>query len=358
MRNRLQTRYDEDIRLFRWPVDRIWYALLAVGLVAVPFLLPEFYVGELSFVFIYAIAGVGLMLLVGYTGLVSLGHAAFLGVGAYAHTWFLGHGVPFLPSMVLAGLAAGLIGVAVGVPTLRMTGIYLSIATLAMGEIIGQVFIRWEDVTGGFRGLPVPAAELFGISMSSGGRFYGLSLAVLVLVLLAARNLLRSPTGRAWVAVRDSEIAAQSMGIHLARTKTLAFAVSAAITGIAGALFAHKVGFLAPDIFTVLLSIQLLLLVVVGGVGSLHGAVFGAAFVAVLPVLIASVRDALPAAIAQQPALEPGIFGLVLVLVILFEPLGMYGRWRKIRLYASLFPAYRKATFRRQKAFLRSERLR
>lgn len=358
MRNRLQTRYQEDIRLFRWPVDRVWYGLLALLLVAIPFLLPEFYVGELSFVFIYAIAGVGLMLLVGYTGLVSLGHAAFLGVGAYAHTWFLMHGVPLLPSMLLAGVAAGLIGVTVGVPTLRMTGIYLSIATLAMGEIIGQVFIRWESVTGGFRGLPVPAPDLFGIPMAGGARFYGLSLAVLALVLLAARNLLRSPTGRAWVAVRDSEIAAQSMGIHLARTKTLAFAVSAAITGIAGALFAHKVGFLAPDIFTVLLSIQLLLLVVVGGVGSLHGAVFGAAFVAVLPVVIASLRDTLPAAIAQQPALEPGIFGLVLVLVILFEPLGMYGRWRKVRLYFSLFPAYRKATFRRQKAFLRSERLR
>lgn len=358
MRNRLQTSYLEDIRLFRWPVDRLWYGLLALGLLLVPLLLPAFYVGELAFVFIYAIAGVGLMLLVGYTGLVSLGHAAFLGVGAYAHTWFLTHGVPLPVSMLLAALAAGLIGVAVGIPTLRMTGIYLAIATLAMGEIIGQVFIRWEGLTGGFRGLAVPPPEVFGAPVASGPRFYLLCLGVLVLVLLGARNLLRSPTGRAWVAVRDSEIAAQSMGVNLARTKTLAFAVSAAITGLAGALFAHKVGYLAPDIFTVLLSIQLLLLVVVGGVGSLHGAVFGAVFVAVLPVVIAALRDALPPALGQQPGLEPGIFGLVLVLVILFEPLGVYGRWRKVRLYFSLFPTYRKATFRRQKAFLRSERFR
>ena len=358
MRNRLQTSYRDDIRLFRWRHDLVWYGLLGLGLMLLPMVVPAFYVGELSFVFIYAIAGVGLMLLVGYTGLVSLGHAAFLGVGAYGHTWFIGHGVPFLPSMVLAGLLAGVIGVAVGIPTLRMTGIYLSIATLAMGEIIGQVFIRWESVTGGFRGLPVPAPVVLGIDLGSGPRFYGLCLAVLVLVLLGARNLLRAPTGRSWVAVRDSEIAAQSMGVNLARTKTLAFAVSAAITGLAGALFAHKVGYLAPDIFTVLLSIQLLLLVVVGGVGSLHGAVFGALFVAVLPVIIAGVRDSLPAALGQQPGLEPGVFGLVLVLVILFEPLGIYGRWRKIRLYFSLFPSYRKATFKRQKAFLRSERLR
>src|SRR5207244_2137145 len=193
-------------------------------------------------------------------------------------------------------------------------------------------------------------------------------------------NLLRAPTGRAWVAIRDSEIAAQSMGVNLAVYKTIAFAYSAALMGVAGALFAHKIGFLAPDIFSVLLSIQFLLMVVVGGVGSLHGAVFGAVFVALLPVLISQARDSVPAWLGQafgvlgkeggdavfrgvdwfvkQPGLEPGIFGLVLVLFILFEPLGIYGRWMKIKLYFSLFPLYKRATFRRQKAYMRSERLR
>jgi branched-chain amino acid transport system permease protein len=203
---------------------------------------------------------------------------------------------------------------------------------------------------------------------------------VLIAGLWLTANLLRSPTGRAWVAIRDSEIAAQSMGVHLARYKTLAFAYSAGLMGAAGALFAHKIGFLAPDIFTVLLSIQFLLMVVVGGLGSLHGALYGAVFVALLPVLISEARDHVPVAaghvaatlgkgvgdavylsldrFAKQPGLEPGIFGLILVLFILFEPLGIYGRWRKIWLYFSTFPLYKAATFRRQKTYMRSERLR
>jgi branched-chain amino acid transport system permease protein len=193
-------------------------------------------------------------------------------------------------------------------------------------------------------------------------------------------NVLRSPTGRAWVAIRDSEIAAQSMGVNLAVYKTMAFAYSAGLMGVAGALFAHKVGFLAPDIFSVLLSIQLLLMVVVGGLGSLHGALFGAAFVAMLPVAISQARDSLPVWVGsatavfgkdvstaaylgverfvKQPGLEPGIFGLILVLFILFEPLGIYGRWLKLRIFFSTFPLYKRATFKRQKSYMRSERLR
>jgi branched-chain amino acid transport system permease protein len=203
---------------------------------------------------------------------------------------------------------------------------------------------------------------------------------MLIGALTLTANLLRSPTGRAWVAIRDSEIAAQSMGVHLAKYKTMAFAYSAGLMGVAGALFSHKIGFLAPDIFSVLLSIQFLLMVVVGGLGSLHGAVYGAVFVAMLPVGISQARDVLPAWISQpvaafgkgagdavfvaidrfvkQPGLEPGIFGLILVLMILFEPLGIYGRWVKLKVYFSLFPLYKTATFKRQKAYMRSERLR
>jgi branched-chain amino acid transport system permease protein len=205
-------------------------------------------------------------------------------------------------------------------------------------------------------------------------------LAVLIAGLWLTANVLRAPTGRAWVAIRDSEIAAQSMGVHLARYKTMAFAYSAGLMGVAGALFAHKIGYLAPDIFSVLLSIQFLLMVVVGGLGSLHGALYGAVFVAILPVLISEARDRVPqwagqavallgrdagAAVYQgvdrfvkQPGLEPGVFGLILVLFILFEPLGIYGRWRKVQLFFSTFPLYKRATFRRQKTYMRSERLR
>jgi branched-chain amino acid transport system permease protein len=358
MRFLFKTDYNQDLRLYRHSGDVFWYGLLLLALIVAPFVLDEFYIGEMSFVFIYALAGVALMLLVGFTGQVSLGHAAFLGIGAYAHAYFLKQGMPFLVSVPLAGLITGAVGLAVGLPALRMTGIYLSIATLAFSEIIQQVFIRWESVTNGFRGQPVGKPEIFGFVFETEESFYALCLVVLVMVTLIAINLLRSPTGRAWVAIRDSEIAAQSMGVNLAVYKTTAFAISAFLTGIAGALFAHKVGYLAPDIFTILLSIQLLLAVVVGGLGSLHGAFYGAIFVAILPVAISIARDWLPESIARQPGLEPGLFGLILALVILFEPLGIYGRWMKVKLYFSLFPMYKKATFKRQKAYMRSDRLR
>jgi branched-chain amino acid transport system permease protein len=380
MRFLFKTAYEQDIRLFRDGITAGWYGLLAVGVLLLPVLLSSYYIGEITWVFIYGICGVSLMVLVGYTGLVSLGHAAFLGIGAYAHAYFLQHGVPWVGSVVLATLITTACGIVVGLPALRMSGIYLAIATLAFAVILQEVFTRWESVTHGFAGMAVEKPVIFGISFGSNTSFYYLCAAFLVLTLWLTRNLLRSPTGRAWIAIRDSEIAAQSMGVSLAIYKTIAFAYSAALMGLAGALFAHKIAYLAPDIFTILLSIQLLLLVIVGGLGSLHGAVFGAIFVALLPPTIAILRDSIPATLAdfahatginligvlgkgigeflRKPGVEAGIFGLILVLVILLEPLGMYGRWLKIRIFFSTFPMYKRDTFKRQKTYMKTERLR
>jgi len=380
MRFPFKTAYDQDLGLFRDPVQRRWYGGLLAVVLLLPLAIPA-YLSDMSMVFIYGLCGLSLMVLAGYTGLVSLGHAAFLGIGAYAHVYFTQDlGLPWIVGVALATVAAAASGVLVGLPALRMTGVYLTIATLAFALIIQEVFTRWERVTHGLKGRPVDKPVIFGVSFASDWAFYFLCLAMLIAGLWLTANLLRAPTGRAWVAIRDSEIAAQSMGVHLARYKTLAFAYSAALMGAAGALFAHKIGFMAPDIFTVLLSIQFLLMVVVGGLGSLHGALYGAVFVALLPVLISEARDHVPAwaghaaavlgkgvgdtvflsldRFVKQPGLEPGVFGLILVLFILFEPLGIYGRWRKIWLYFSTFPLYKTATFRRQKAYMRSERLR
>jgi branched-chain amino acid transport system permease protein len=380
MRFAFKTTYDHDLGLFRDPVQRRWYAGLLAAVLLLPLAVPDYLV-DISLVFIYGLCGLSLMVLAGYTGLVSLGHAAFLGIGAYAHVYFWQDlGLPWVVSVALAAVLSAAAGVLVGLPALRMTGIYLTIATLAFALIIQEVFTRWDHVTHGLKGRPVDKPVIFGISFASDWAFYFLCLAVLIGGLWLTANVLRAPTGRAWVAIRDSEIAAQSMGVHLARYKTLAFAYSAGLMGAAGALFAHKIGFLAPDIFTVLLSIQFLLMVVVGGLGSLHGALYGAVFVAMLPVLISEARDRVPAwaghvgavlgkdaggaaylaleRFVKQPGLEPGVFGLILVLFILFEPLGIYGRWRKLQLYFSTFPLYKRATFRRQKTYMRSERLR
>ena len=380
MRFAFKTAYEHDLGLFRDPVQRRWYGGLLAGVILLPLAVPA-YLSDISLVFIYGLCGLSLMVLAGYTGLVSLGHAAFLGIGAYAHVYFVQDlGLPWIVAVALAAALSAASGVLVGLPALRMTGVYLTIATLAFALIIQEVFTRWDRVTHGLKGRPVDKPVLFGVSFATDWAFYFLCLAVLIAGLWLTANLLRSPTGRAWVAIRDSEIAAQSMGVHLARYKTLAFAYSAGLMGAAGALFAHKIGFLAPDIFSVLLSIQFLLMVVVGGLGSLHGALYGAVFVALLPVLISEARDHVPAwaghaaaalgkgvgdavyqsldRFVKQPGLEPGVFGLILVLFILFEPLGIYGRWRKIWLYFSTFPLYKTATFRRQKTYMRSERLR
>src|ERR1700727_195547 len=358
MRYLFRTQYRQDIALWRHNGDRFWYSLLAVLVLIAPMVLGEFYIGELGAVYIFAIAGVGLMLLVGYTGLISLGHAAFLGIGAYVNAVFLAQGVPFLFTLPLAGLFTALCGAAIGRPTLRMSGLYLAIATLAFGSIVGTVFQKWDAVTGGFDGFAVPTQYILGVPIEAANGIYYLSLAVLVFVLWLSANILRTPLGRAMVAIRDSEISAQSMGIHLARYKTFAFALSAFITGLAGALFAHYVRFLAPDAFDVLLSVQFVTIVFVGGLGSLHGVVLGALFVRLLPQFIAIIRDDLPFGIGRMPGLEPSLYGLVLVIVILFEPGGIYGRWIKLKHWFQAYPLKRRTGFRRQKSYARSERLR
>jgi branched-chain amino acid transport system permease protein len=358
MRYLFRTDYRQDTRLWRHRGDLFWYGLLLLALLVIPYVLGEFYVGELGAVFIFAIAGVGLMLLVGYTGLISLGHAAFLGIGAYTNSILLSHGVPFVLTLPAAGLFTALFGAAIGLPTLRMSGLYLAIATLAFGSIVGTVLQKWDSVTGGFDGFAVPTPSIFGVPIDSATGVYYVSLGVLLFVLWLSANLLRTPLGRAMVAMRDSEISAQSMGINLARYKTFAFAISAFMTGLAGALFAHYVRFLAPDSFDILLSVQFLTIVFVGGLGSLHGAIFGALFVRLLPQAIAIVRDDLPFGIGRLPGLEPSLFGLVLVLVILFFPSGINGLWLKLKQWFQAYPFKRRTSFRRQKSYARSERLR
>ena len=357
MRFIFKTSYEQDIRLAKHGGHLFWYGLLAVGLVLAPWLLPEYWLAQLTFVLIYAIAGLGLMLLAGFTGQFSLGHAAFLGVGAYTQVVLTGMGWPFLLSLACGAALSAAVGVVVGLPALRVKGIYLGIATLAFGFIVEEVFARWESVTGGNAGKSVAAPQLLGYTLESTEAFYFLCLALAVACTLAILNLLRSPTGRAFVAIRDSEISAQSMGIHLARYKTLSFALSAALAGIGGALYAHKMRFLSPDQFSLLQSIDLLLLVVIGGLGSVHGAFLGAIFLIGMPQLIALVKDYLPAAIGQAPGLQAVVYGAVLIAFVLFEPLGLYGRWLKVRTWFQMFPFYRQGMFKRQKSFQKSDRL-
>jgi len=357
MRFIFKTDYAQDLRLAKHAGHVFWYSALLLALAAAPVLIEEYWLAQLTYVLIYGVVGLGLMLLAGYTGLFSLGHGAFLGVGAYTQAVLTNAGVPFpLALAASAGLSA-LVGVVVGTPALRVKGIYLGMATLAFGIILEEVFARWESVTGGNSGLNVKSPDVLGWAVDTGPEFYYLCLVVTVVATLGILNLLRSPTGRAFVAIRDSEISAQSMGIHLAYYKSLSFAISAGLAGIGGALYAHNLKFLSPDQFNIIQSIDLLLMVVIGGLGSIHGVFFGSAFLITMPQLISAVKGWLPSVVADAPGLKSAVYGLVLVLIVLFEPMGMYGRWLKVRTFFSLFPFYRQGMFRRQKAFLKSDRL-
>jgi branched-chain amino acid transport system permease protein len=357
MRFVFKTDYAQDIGLLKQPGQRFWYGLLLLAMATLPYWASSYWLSQVSFVLIYAIAGVGFMVLAGYTGLVSIGHAAFLGIGAYAQAYLVGHGWPFPLALAAAAALSAACGVVVGLPALRVKGIYLAIATLAFGFIAEEVMARWESVTGGNAGMQVKPPAIFDWQLKSANSLYYLSLVVCVLVTLGIANLLRSSTGRAFIAMRDSEVSAQSMGIQLARYKTLAFSLSAGIVGLAGALYAHKLRFVSPEQFGIAQSIDLLLLVVVGGLGSIHGAFLGAIFIITLPQLISLAKDWLPSAIGQATGLQAVVYGMVLMGFVLFEPMGLYGRWVKVRTYLELFPAYRKGMFRRQKAFQKSERL-
>jgi branched-chain amino acid transport system permease protein len=357
MRFLFKTDYQQDITLAKHGGHVFWYSALGVLLVAAPLLFSEYWIAQLTFILIYAIVGLGLMVLAGFTGLFSIGHAAFLGVGAYTQAVLTAQGVPFVVALAAAAGLSAAVGLVVGLPALRVKGIYLGIATLSFGFIVEEVFARWESVTGGNAGMSVGTVKLFGYDIGSGNGFYFLCLALTVVCTLAILNVLRSPTGRAFVAIRDSEISAQSMGIHLAYYKTLSFSLSAALAGIGGALYAHQIRFLSPDQFNIIQSIDLLLMVVIGGLGSVHGAFLGAIFLIGLPQGISAVKDYLPDAIGQAPGLKSVVYGTVLIGFVLFEPLGIYGRWLKVRTYFQLFPFYRKGLFKRQKSFQKSDRL-
>lgn len=366
MRTVFKTAYDADINLFRDREQAFWYFALLVLAVALPLLMDPFWLGEFTNMLIWAIAGMGLMVLVGQTGQASLGHAAFLAVGCYANVLLQERlGLPFILSFPLAGLIAGLAGVLLAIPTARLHGIYLAIATLAISILTDDLIVIAEPLTNGVIGLFAPTIEIFGVEFDrygTPGRFYWLVLFVAVLVVLAYRNILRSPLGRSFAAVRDSEVSARAMGVNIARTKAVSFGISTAITGLAGALMGHFAGIFNNETFNIIISIQLLLMIVIGGLGSIHGAFFGAMVVALLPQAIAISRDmvgnVVGAGTVAIPGLESAIFGAILILFILFEPMGIYGRWVKIRTYFQLFPFYRRDMFRRQKSYLKTERMR
>jgi branched-chain amino acid transport system permease protein len=300
--------------------------MLLAALAVFPWVAPEYMVFLVTLVALYSIGVMGQNILIGYTGQISFGQAGFLAIGAFGFGHLRLWGTPFLLALLGAGVLAAVAGVLVGFPSLRLKGPYLSIATLGFGIAVYQVFVNYETLSGGRSGLAITKLKpMFGLS---GARWeYYVYLLLLAVFTLATYNLISSYVGRAFIAIRDSDIAAEVNGINLTRYKLLAFAVSSFYTGVHGALYAQVLGHIEPQIFNVLESITLFVAVIIGGLASIEGSILGAIFVLVVPKLLADFREMVPV-----------VYGVAILAVLIFEPLGLFGRWLKTRLYFQLWP--------------------
>ena len=318
--------YRDDLKLARKPAPRALLVLLLAGLATFPWLAPDWMIFSATLVALTAIGVMGQNILIGYTGQISFGQAGFLAIGAFAYGHVRGVGAPFLVALAAAGLMAALAGVLIGFPSLRLKGPYLAIVTLGFGVAVYQVFVNFERLSGGRSGLAIARlTPMFGLTAV---RYdYYLSVLLLGVFTVVTLNLVSSYVGRAFIAIRDSDIAAEVNGINLTRYKLLAFAISSFYTGVHGALYAQVLGHIEPQIFNIGESIPVFVAVIIGGVASVEGSILGAAFVTLVPKALANFREMVPV-----------IFGVAILVVLIFEPLGLYGRWIKTRLYFQLWP--------------------
>ncbi len=318
--------YGEELRFARRRIPRTLLVALVVALAALPWWAPASWLSRGSLVWLYAIGVVGQNLLMGYAGQVSFGQAGFLAVGAYAFGHLRMIGAPFAVALLAAGAAAGAVGWVVGFPSLRLKGPYLAIATLGFGTAVYQIFANVPALSGGRAGLALPPLVPMG-GLSRDVYVYCLFFAIFLAFTAVAYNLVSSFVGRAFVAIRDSDIAAEAMGVNLARYKLLAFGISSFYTGVHGALLAQYLGHLEPQTFNVQETITFFVAVIVGGLASIEGSVLGAAFAILVPALFSDFRWAVPV-----------LFGASILAVLIFEPLGLAGVWLKTRLYFRMWP--------------------
>ncbi len=334
--------YEQDEAIWSTPVQWAWLAALAALLLALPALVNGYVISLACMLLIHVIAASGLNLMTGYTGLISLGHAAFIGVGCYASAWLAQRGFPFFLTIPFAGAIAAMLGIVAGLPSLRIKGLYLAVATLATQFLLEYVFREWDSVTGGVRGINVPNASLFGFEFLNDSRMYYLILPVAVVLLIGARNLFRTRVGRAFIAIRDKDISAEVLGINLLHYKLAAFAIGSFYAGVAGALLGFFYRAMTPEYFTLQLSIFYLAVIIVGGMGSLLGTIFGAIFMTLVPevlrFLVTVAARWIPDATEILSPIQQVVFGLLIIGFLVYEPHGLLVIWRRIRRFFHLWP--------------------
>jgi len=344
----LKTSYEADMALYPLPIAKWTVAILAVlFFVAIPLALHEYYLSIANLVWIAVIGAVGLNILVGYTGQVSIGHGAFMSVGAYtAANLATRLDSPWPVNLLAGGLMAAAVGAVVGIPSLRIKGLYLAIATLA-----GQLIIEWTInhvtfISGGVQAsIEVPRPRLGSMVLSSQRDMYFFLLVFVVLAIVGAMNLVRSRVGRAFIAIRDQDIAAEIIGIDIFRYKLLAFAISSFYAGVTGVLYTYFLGIANYEQFQIGVSIDYLAMIIIGGLGSVLGSIFGAIFVTLLPIVIRLSMEAFGGLFLPQqvvlnliPNLRLMMFGALIVFFLIVEPDGLNRLWRNIRSYFRIWP--------------------
>ena len=318
--------YQEELQLIRKPWTRIWVGTFVLLLLLLPWYAPEYITYIATIIFIYSIGVQGQNILIGYTGQISFGQAAFLAIGAFTFGHMARLGIPWPIGLLSGGLAAGIFGLLVGFPSLRLKGPYLAIATLGFGIAVYQVFVNFEVLSGGRMGLIITKlSPPFGMSRINFNYYFNFLIALIFT--LATYNIISSYMGRAFIAIRDNDIAAEVLGVSLTRYKLLSFAISSFYTGVQGGLFGLFMGYLEPNMFTFMEAITLFVAVIIGGLASVEGSIMGAAFVILVPQVFSAYREMVPV-----------VYGVTILIVLIFEPMGLYGRWFKMRLYLRNWP--------------------
>jgi branched-chain amino acid transport system permease protein len=338
--------YEEELAIFGTDFGRLWMWIgLFLLFVIVPFISDRYTLYIINHIGIAAIAAIGLNILIGYTGQISLGHGAFVGVGAYsAAILATAVGFPFWLSVICAGLITALVGMVFGIPSVRLKHLYLTIATLAGQFIIQFLLVNWESLTKGAEGIFLPRPTLFGLNLKGDRAFFYVIFICFAFLTWMAVNLIRTRYGRAFIAIRDNDRAAEGMGIPIFKYKLLSFAISSFYAGFAGGLAAYYIGSITPEPYTLSLSVEYIAMIIIGGLGSIPGAVFGAIFITVLNEVLSGATQffmnigSLSKVALQIAPLREFIFGLAIVLFIIFEPKGLAEVWRIIRASFKLWP--------------------
>ncbi len=336
------TTYASDMGIFETRRTRWVLAVFVVAVFAFPFAATSYWLDVANRTAIAVIAAMGLNILTGFTGQISLGNAAFLAVGAYTTAYLGNHGMPFVIACPASGIVAALAGMVFGIPSLRLKGLYLAMATLAAHFIVEFTAVHWEAATGGVAGTSVPSPRIFGYDFADDRKLFFLIVPVCVASLYFAKNLFRTRVGKAFVAIRDQDISAEVMGVEVFRYKLLSFAVSSFYVGVAGSLLAYQARIISPENFPLGVAIDHLGMIIIGGLGSVLGSVLGAIFLTLLPEVLRLLTSALsgtfPELIQLFTSLKLGVFGLTIVLFLIFEPDGLADLWRRIRNWFRLYP--------------------